>query len=47
MEYYLAIKRLGKTGFFLEMWMDLEFVIQSVKSEREKQLLYIKDTCRI
>ena len=41
MEYYSAIKR-NEIGSFVEMWMDLETVIQSeVKSEREKQLLYI------
>ena len=41
MEYYSAIKR-NETGSFVEMWMDLETVIQSeVKSEREKQILYI------
>ena len=39
MEYYSAIKR-NKTGSFVEMWMDLETVIQS-KSEREKQISYI------
>ena len=42
MEYYLAIKR-NEAGSFVELWMDLEFVIQNeVKSEREKQTLYIK-----
>ena len=41
MEYYSATKR-NKIGSFVEMWMDLETVIQSeVKSEREKQILYI------
>ena len=43
MEYYSAIKR-NENGSFVEMWMDLETVIQSevkVKSEREKQILYI------
>ena len=41
MEYYLAIKR-NEIVSFVEMWMDLETVIQSeVKSEREKQLSYI------
>ena len=35
-EYYSAIKR-NEIGSFVEMWMDLETVIQSeVKSEREK-----------
>ena len=38
MEYYLAIKRNGAESF-VELWMDLEFVIQNeVKSEREKQM---------
>ena len=41
MEYYLAIKR-NEAGSFVELWMDLEFVIQNeIKSEREKQILYI------
>ena len=41
MEYYSAIKR-NKTESFVETWMDLETVIQSVvKSEREKQISYI------
>ena len=41
MEYYSAIKR-NEIGSFVETWMDLETVIQSeVKSEREKQILYI------
>ena len=36
MEYYSAIKR-NEIGSFVEIWMDLESVIQSeVKSEREK-----------
>ena len=39
MEYYSAIKR-NEIGSFVEMWMDLEFIIQS-KPEREKQTLYI------
>ena len=42
MDYYSAIKR-NKVGSFVEMWMDLESVIQSeVKSEREKKAM-----CRI
>ena len=42
MEYYSAIKR-NKIGSFVEIWIDLESVIQteSSKSEREKQILYI------
>ena len=35
MEYYSAIKR-NKTGSFVEMWMDLETVIQSEVSQKEK-----------
>ena len=41
MEYYSVIKR-NKIGSFVETWLDLESVIRSeVKSEREKQILYI------
>ena len=41
MEYYSTIKR-NEIGSFVETWMDLETVRQSeVKSEREKQILYI------
>ena len=35
MEYYSAIKR-NKIGSFVEMWMDLETVIQSEASQKEK-----------
>ena len=35
MEYYSAIKR-NETGSFVEMWMDLETVIQSKVSQKEK-----------
>ena len=35
MEYYSAIKR-NETGTFVEMWMDLETVIQSEVSQKEK-----------
>ena len=35
MEYYSAIKT-NKTGSFAEMWMDLESVIQSELSQKEK-----------
>ena len=35
MEYYSAIKR-NETGSFVETWMDLETVIQSEVSEKEK-----------
>ena len=36
MEYYSAIKR-NKIGSFAEMWMDLESVIQSEGSHKEKR----------
>ena len=44
MEYYSAIKR-NEIGSFVEMWMDLESVLEIVhtewsKWEREKQILY-------
>ena len=35
MEYYSAIKR-NKTGLFVVRWMDLETVIQSEISQKEK-----------
>ena len=35
MEYYSAIKR-NDIGSFVEMWMDLETVIQSEVSQKEK-----------
>ena len=34
-EYYLAIKR-NEIGSFVETWMDLETVIQSEVSQKEK-----------
>lgn len=40
MEYYSAINK-NETGPFVEMWMDLESIIEWSKSEREKQMLYI------
>ena len=40
MGYYSAIKR-NEIGSFVEMWMDLETVIQSEVSQKEKQILYI------
>ena len=36
MEYYSAIKR-NEIGSFVEMWMDLETVIQSEVSQKEKK----------
>ena len=35
MEYYSAIKR-NEIGSFVEMWMDIESVIQSEVSQKEK-----------
>ena len=35
MEYYSAIKR-NKIGSFVEIWMDIETVIQSEVSQKEK-----------
>ena len=35
MEYYSAIKR-NETGLFVEIWMDLETVIQSEVSQKEE-----------
>ena len=40
MECYSAIKR-NEIESFVELWMDLESVIQSEVSQREKQILYI------
>ena len=40
MEYYSAIKR-NKIGSFVEMWMDLESVIQTEVSQKEKKKSYI------
>ena len=40
MEYYLAIKR-NKIGSFVEMWMELETVIQSEVSQKEKNKYHI------
>ena len=40
MEYYSAIKR-NEIGSFVEMWMDLESVIQSEISQKEKNKYHI------
>ena len=40
MEYYSTIKRI-KIGSFVEMWMDLETVIQSEVSQKEKNKYHI------
>ena len=40
MEYYSAIKR-NEIGSFVEMWMNLESVIQSEVSQKEKNKYHI------
>ena len=40
MEYYSAIKR-NEIGSFVEMWMDIESVIQSEVSQKEKNKYHI------
>ena len=40
MEYYSAIKR-NEIGSFVEMWMDLETVIQSEVSQKEKNKYHV------
>ena len=40
MGYYSAIKR-NESGPFVEMWMDLETVIQSEVSQKEKNKYHI------
>ena len=39
MEYYSAIKR-NEIGSFVEMWMDLESVIQSEVRKRKTNISY-------
>ena len=39
-EYYSAIKR-NEIGSFVEMWMDLETVIQNEISQKEKKIYHI------
>ena len=39
MEYYSAIKR-NEIGSFVVRWMDLETVIQSEVSQKEKNIVY-------
>ena len=39
-EYYSAIKR-NEIGSFVKTWMDLETVIQSEVSQKEKKISYI------
>ena len=40
MEYYSALER-NEIGSFVEMWMDLESVIQSEVSQKEKYKYHI------
>ena len=40
MEYYSAIKR-NEIGSFVEMWMNLESVIQCEVSQNEEKVAYI------
>ena len=40
MDYYSVIKR-KRTGSFVEIWMDLESVMQIVVSQREKNIPYL------
>ena len=46
MEYYSAIKR-NKIGSFVEMRMDLETVIQSEVSQKEKNKYILMHICGI
>ena len=41
MEYYSASKR-NEIGSFVEMWMDLETVIQSEVNKKEKNTIYVE-----
>ena len=43
MEYYLAITK-NEIGSFSVMWMNLESVIESEVSHKEKQILYILES---
>ena len=45
-EYYSAIKR-NEIGSFVEMWMDLENVIQSEVSQKEKNKYILMHICGI
>ena len=46
MEYYSAIKR-NEIGSFVEMWMDLESVIQSEVNQKEKNKYILMHICGI
>ena len=39
MEYYSAIKR-NEIGSFVEMWIDLDTVVHSEVSQKEKNVIY-------
>ena len=43
MEYYSAIKK-NKNGSLVEMWMDLESVMQSEVSQKEKNYCILTHT---
>ena len=46
MEYYSAIKR-NEIGSFVQMWVDLESVIQSEVSQKEKNKCIVMHICGI
>ena len=47
LEYYTAIKR-NKIGSFVEMWMDLDSVIQNEVNQKEKKIYHIlRHICEI
>ena len=46
MEYYSASKR-NEIGSFVEMWMDLETVIQSEVNKKEKNTIYVESRERV
>ena len=46
MEYYSAIKR-NEIGSFVEIWMDLESVIQSEVSQKEQNKYILMHICGI
>ena len=46
MEYYSTIKR-NEIGSFVETWMDLDTVIQSEVSQKEKDKYHITYMCNL
>ena len=46
MEYYSAIKK-NKIGSFIEMWINIESVIQSEVSQKEKDVFLTDRSPRI